>query len=199
MSFRDDRDALRAQLDAVRRELEESREQVAVLEHEIDHRDALLAEAHKKKRIVVRSGFSVVAPVMLLLISFAGLVAHFAVQSERVATAPAVMYMPAPERWTGAVRDTWNHAPVDVGDRCELWVEPVGEQCRFHVDCAGRELFAVDGRHGYSECGALRSPYTRAEVDQSTSDGDPRLNIDRIGHQVALTGADGWIVRIAID
>ncbi|MBZ0116909.1 MAG: hypothetical protein K8H88_07940 [Sandaracinaceae bacterium] len=191
-------------MDALRRDLDESRNEASLL------RERLAVYEKRPSLPGKRPLLTIVAPVALILLSFAGAVGFLLVTASRPAApspAPAVVHAPMPApisapaphgRWSGQVVSTSaGEPPVPMDAACEVRLADLGSECRLAVRCAERELYAVDDGHGFFDCARFYGAVADTQVDARTDDGDPMLSVDWSRDRIRVQN-DGWFVDVQI-
>lgn len=107
-----------------------------------------------------------------------------------------------PARETAArVVEIEGAAPVAVGAACRVAVDDVRDDedlnCRVAVACGDTGLYGTVKGSGFARC-LFVLDVAETATDESWTDGDPRLHLDRPGRSVEIRTAT-WAVRLAMD
>lgn len=105
--------------------------------------------------------------------------------------------------YEGQVSATTGASHVHVGDTCRIdveWTTDPSQNCRALVDCGERRMYG-DVSQGWFGCRATADQglVHGQDVQPTTHDGDPRIDIDRTSGVVTMSDDDpAWSVTLAI-
>ena len=169
MGFRDEREALRFQVDVLEREIaEQSKElegqaqKLAELDADIDREVTLV---HGRGRVLL------VLPILIFGVVIGGIMV-----GARTGTSAEMLF--------GDVRVATGTAPVPMGARCTLFVTPAGkDNAKLDTDlevlCDGRLVYGGDSL-GAIGCQKIDGRAVLCEDPTFTvQDGDPKVRLDR--------------------
>lgn len=169
MGFRDEREALRFQVDVLEREIAE---RTKALEGHARKRAELEADIDGEVRLVHGRGrLLLVLPVLILGAVIGGIMV-----AARTGTSAEMLF--------GDVRVATGTAPVPTGARCTLFVTPVNkDDAKFDTDlevlCDGRLVYG-GGSLGAIGCQKIDGRAVLCEDPTFTAqDGDPKVRLDR--------------------
>lgn len=174
MPFRDDREALRARLDAAESELADARRELDALRAAPSASEAPPARAAGAKE---SSPGGCLGPLLVTLALLGAAVGFTGVFRSCTRTHPGF----EAATLVGTVTAVRGVEGVAVGERCTLRVSPVPRgtyNCRLRLQCGARLVYGA-GASGYTRCAVDGAGPVRASDPRTTGEeGDPALTLD---------------------
>lgn len=217
MSYRDPHEAMHAQNESLKKELDAAHEELARMRHQASQREAPTAPDN---------GLRGVMPALLVVgclgaalgITQARARAHQGCPRQAAAEVSAQSSMQAvyanigrlhernffePVSYAGTVREAAGIQTVQPGERCALRVEPVSSpmfNCRWQITCGSTTVYGLP-HQGFTQCTmGFAGPLRAVDSQELLEDGDPRMTFDLALRRAAIsdTGPNSSY-RVVID